>query len=270
MDSTKFLTGAELEQLYLDDPSSDHLKNQQNLKTLLNHVLQKNMRDLTNSDQEILDFCQSRLYPEEHPGKTKIQFLRDKYTVMTDEMKKRYFCAKMQKFAACFVFMILGGFFIYNATGIESEAGIFDWVKDLFIKEDDSGEQLVISTPDATMEKIEIKEGHLPKKMPEGYVFESSDTSNVVGISEYSYTFKNQSDGKTLIIVKEFENADTLHRLKQEMTHSSSYSSKTNNTSYYYSKNHAQNIISWIANQRIYSLVSTEPFSKLEQILSSY
>lgn len=72
----------------------------------------------------------------------------------------------MQKFAACFVFMILGGFFIYNTTEIESEAGIFDWVKDLFIEEDESEEQLVIITPDATMKKTEMKEGHLPKNDP--------------------------------------------------------------------------------------------------------
>lgn len=270
MNSTKSLTGAELEQLYLDNPSSDHLKNQQNLKTLLNHVLQKNMRDLTNSDQEILNFCQSALYPEEHPGKTKIQFLRDKYTVMTNETKKRYFYAKMQKCAACFVFMILGGFFIYNATGIESEAGIFDWVKDLFIEEDDSGEQLVISTPDATMEKIEMKEGHLPKKMPEGYVFESSDTSTTPGVSVFNYFFETPSHTKLNISIREFHDIDTLHALKQEISKSSSRKIKSNDVTYYYSTNNKENAISWISNYSIHNIAGIASFSELEQIISYY
>lgn len=270
MDSTKFLTGAELEQLYLDDPSSDHLKNQQNLKTLLNHVLQKNMRDLTNSDQEILDFCQSRLYPEEHPGKAKIQFLRDKYAVMTDEMKKRYFYAKMQKFAACFVFMILGGFFVYNATGIESEAGIFDWVKDLFIEEDDSGEQLVISTPDATMEKIEMKEGHLPKKMPEGYVFEKSNIITDDFASIYNYFFKDKSNKIIHIYTREFYDSDTLHKFKQEISNSSSKTLKKNALTFYYSENNNYNIISWVSDYSIHSVSGKVSFTELEDIISYY
>lgn len=270
MDSTKSLTGAELKQLYLDDPSSDHLKNQQNLKTLLNHVLQKNMRDLTNSDQEILDFCQSALYPEEYPGKTKIQFLRDKYTVMTNETKKRYFYAKMQKCAACFVFMILGGFFIYNATGIESEAGIFDWVKDLFIEEDDNGEQLVISTPDATMEKIEMKEGHLPQKMPEGYVFERADASHDALASVYNYFFKTVSNEEILVFVREFYNADTLHEFKQEITNSALKISTTNGIKYYYSINNDKNLISWVSNYSIYSVTGTVSYSELEKLISYY
>lgn len=270
MNSTKSLTGAELEQLYLDNPSSDHLKNQQNLKTLLNHVLQKNMRDLTNSDQEILNFCQSALYPEEHPGKTKIQFLRDKYTVMTNETKKRYFYAKMQKCAACFVFMILGGFFIYNATGIESEAGIFDWVKDLFIEEDDSGEQLVISTPDATMEKIEMKEGHLPKKMPEGYVFESSDITTSSVSSVYQYFFASSSSEKLLIHITEMHDDIALSKRKQEINKASTKIKEKHGVTYYYSSNQKKNSISWIYNSNIYGISGNFSFSILEQIISNY
>lgn len=270
MDSTDFLTGIELEQLYLNDPSNDHLKNQQNLKTLFNHVLQKNMRELTDSDQEILDFCLAGLYPEEFPDKAKIQFLQDKYTVIAREKKKRRFYRSMQQAAACFVFMIIGGFMVYAFGGIESEAGIFDWVKDLFIEEDDSGEQLVISTPNATMEKIEMKEGHLPEKLPDGYVFEKSNVTDANSTSVYNYFFINPSNTEILIFIREFHDTSSLHKYMQEISKSSTKESTINDTTYYYSSNMQKNLISWASDYNIYSITSTTSFSELENIISYY
>lgn len=270
MDSTDFLTGIELEQLYLNDPSNDHLKNQQNLKTLFNHVLQKNMRELTDSDQEILDFCLAGLYPEEFPDKAKIQFLQDKYTVIAREKKKRRFYRSMQQAAACFVFMIIGGFMVYAFGGIESEAGIFDWVKDLFIEEDDSGEQLVISTSQITMEKIEMKEGHLPEKLPDGYVFECSTKNTSSAIPIYNYYFQNQSGTRLLIFIREFHSLDTLHKSIQEISKSSTRTIESNDTTYYYSSNNNQNLISWVSDYNITSITSEMSFSELEAIISYY
>lgn len=270
MDSTDFLTGIELEQLYLNDPSNDHLKNQQNLKTLFNHVLQKNMRELTDSDQEILDFCLAGLYPEEFPNKAKIQFLQDKYTVIAREKKKRRFYRSMQQAAACFVFMIIGGFMVYAFGGIESEAGIFDWVKDLFIEEDDSGEQLVISTPQITMEKIEMKEGHLPERLPEGYVFEKSHTTTSSVSSIYQYFFISPSSEELLIHITEVHDEEVLSQRKQEISNASTKIITQNDIDYYYSSNKNKNTISWLQNLNIYVISGTFSFSDLDQIVSYY
>lgn len=270
MDSTKFLTGAELEQLYLSDPSNDHLKNQENLKTLLNHVLKKNMRELTDSDKEILDFCQAGLHPEGFLDETKIQFLRDKYAVIAQEKKKQRIFRDVQKIAACFVFVVVGGVLAFTFSGIESEAGIFDWVKDLFIEEDDSGEQLVISTPDATLQQVEMKEGHLPDKLPEGFVFEESHTTTSTFSSVYQYYFHDSKSSKLLITITELNDIDTLHQHKQEITESSSNMQEVNDTIYYYSSNNNKNRISWIEDLTILSITGEYPFSLIEEVISYY
>ena len=268
MDSTKFLTGAELEQLYLSDPSNDHLKNQENLKTLLNHVLKKNMRELTDSDKEILDFCQAGLHPEGFLDETKIQFLRDKYAVIAQEKKKQRIFRNVQKIAACFVFVVAGGVLAFTFSGIESEAGIFDWVKDLFIEED--GEQLVISTPDATMQKIEMKEGHLPDKMPDDVHFIESCNSTSSVNSIYNYFFENSSGSEILIFIREFHDSNTLHKCKQEITKSSIKSIEENGNTYYYSSNNEKNRISWIEDYSVFVITGDISFSELETILSYY
>ena len=268
MDSTKFLTGAELEQLYLSDPSNDHLKNQENLKTLLNHVLKKNMRELTDSDKEILDFCQAGLHPEGFLDETKIQFLRDKYAVIAEEKKKQRIFRNVQKIAACFVFVVVGGVLAFTFSGIESEAGIFDWVKDLFIEED--GEQLVISTPDATMQKIEMKEGHLPDRLPDEFRFDNSYTSSSTGSSIYNYYFVNTSNQKLLIFIREFQDSSLLHEYKQEITEASTKSIEKNGVIYYYNSNNDENLISWVFDYQIYSISGAFTFSKLEEVLSYY
>lgn len=270
MDSTKFLTGAELEQLYLSDPSNDHLKNQENLKTLLNHVLKKNMRELTDSDKEILDFCQAGLHPEGFPDETKIQFLRDKYAVIAQEKKKQRIYRNVQKIAACFVFVVVGGVLAFAFSGVESEAGIFDWVKDLFIEEDDNGEQLVISTSDATLQQVEMKEGHLPDRLPDEFTFDRSHNETSSAASIYHYFFKASSDNELLILIRELQNKETLLQQKQEITEASTKTIENNGITYYYSSNNDQNRISWISDCTIYSIIGPFSFSVLEEIIANY
>ena len=268
MDSTKFLTGAELEQLYLSDPSNDHLKNQENLKTLLNHVLKKNMRELTDSDKEILDFCQAGLHPEGFLDETKIQFLRDKYAVIAEEKKKQRIFRNVQKIAACFVFVVVGGVLAFTFSGIESEAGIFDWVKDLFIEED--GEQLVISTPDATMQKIEMKEGHLPDRLPDEFKFKESYATSSSASSVYHYLFTNPSEQTLLIEIKELNDSVALYENKLEIDKSSTKQVDRIGRTYYYITNMERNRISWISDLSIYSIDGVFSFTELEQVLSYY
>lgn len=228
------------------------------------------MRELTDSDKEILDFCQAGLHPEGFLDETKIQFLRDKYAVIAQEKKKQRIFRNVQKIAACFVFVVVGGVLAFTFSGIESEAGIFDWVKDLFIEEDDSGEQLVISSSDATLQQVEIKEGHLPDRLPDEFRFVESSTSISSASSMYQYIFTNTSGQNLIIIIKEIHDSAMLYEHKQEITKSSTEIININDKEYYFSSNDENNRVSWIDNYIIFNITGPFTFSELEGILSYY
>ena len=268
MDPNQILTGPELEVLYFKDKTNECFHEPENVRSLLTHVLNKDMGELTNSDFEIIEFCNARIHPEGFPDTKKLQFMHDKFAMIEKEKEKKRFCKNIGKIAACFVFIVMGGVLAFAYSGMEAEAGIFDWVRSLFIEED--GEQLVISTPDASMEKIEMVEGHLPDSFPDDFTFVNSFEDLSSALSQYQYVFKNKNDIELTIEITTIHDTSTLHQYKSELNKSSLKTITKNEMTYYYTENHNTNIISWISDTSIFSIMGAFSFHELETILTYY
>jgi len=272
MDTNKFLTGPELEQLYHQDKTNAYFQEPENIKSLFTHILRKDMGELTNSDLEIIDFCHARILPDGFPDEKKLQFMYDKFDMIRKEKEKKSFYGNVKKIAACFVFIIIGSLLVLSLETKEAEAGIFDWVRSLFIEEEE--EQLIIRTPNSAMpmnlREIEMKEGHLPERLPEGYVFEKSDVVTSYALSMHQYIFNDADCSPLIIEVTEISNIDALHECQLELSKSSLKTLKNGNYHYYYITNNDKNSISWISNQTIHCISSTSTFHELENILSYY
>ena len=268
MDPNQVLTGPELEVLYFKDKTNECFHEPENVRSLLTHVLNKDMGELTNSDFEIIEFCNARIHPEGFPDTKKLQFMHDKFAMIEKEKEKKRFCKNIGKIAACFVFIVMGGVLAFAYSGMEAEAGIFDWVRSLFIEED--GEQLVISTPDASMEKIEMVEGHLPNTLPDEFTFVNSFEDISLALSQYHYFFENKTKNKLIIEITTVNDISTLHQYKSELSNSSLKTITRNETIYYYAENHEKKFISWILDSSIFSIMGNFSFSELETILSYY
>ena len=268
MDPNQVLTGPELEVLYFKDKTNECFHEPENVRSLLTHVLNKDMGELTNSDFEIIEFCNARIHPEGFPDTKKLQFMHDKFAMIEKEKEKKRFCKNIGKIAACFVFIVMGGVLAFAYSGMEAEAGIFDWVRSLFIEED--GEQLVIETPNVATEKIEIKDGHLPDRLPDEFSFVNSFEDISTALSKYQYIFKNKDNTKLIIDVTTLHDISTLHQYKTELNKSSLKTITKNNITYYYTQNYDKKAISWICDSSLFSLTGIFTFSELETILSYY
>ena len=268
MDPNQFLTGPELEVLYFKDKTNECFHEPENVRSLLTHVLNKDMGELTNSDFEIIEFCNARIHPEGFPDTKKLQFMHDKFAMIEKEKEKKRFCKNIGKIAACFVFIVMGGVLAFAYSGMEAEAGIFDWVRSLFIEED--GEQLVISTPDASMAKIEMVEGHLPDRLPETFTFSKSRTSESTLSTLYLYIFSDSSNRNLTISIKDFHDSNGLYQHTQEITKNSTQKNLRNDICYYYGTNNNNNYITWICDTSVYTLTGQFSLSTLETIFSLY
>lgn len=268
MDPNQVLTGPELEVLYFKDKTNECFHEPENVRSLLTHVLNKDMGELTNSDFEIIEFCNARIHPEGFPDTKKLQFMHDKFAMIEKEKEKKRFCKNIGKIAACFVFIVMGGVLAFAYSGMEAEAGIFDWVRSLFIEED--GEQLVISTPGATLAEIEMVEGHLPDRLPDEYAFVRSSEITSSALSQYQYIFADKANKEIIIEITTLNDITTLHQYKSELNKSSLKTRTINETTYYYAENNDTKFISWILNSSIFSIMGPVSFSELEVIHSYY
>ncbi len=268
MDPNQILTGPELEVLYFKDKTNECFHEPENVRSLLTHVLNKDMGELTNSDFEIIEFCNARIHPEGFPDTKKLQFMHDKFAMIEKEKEKKRFCKNIGKIAACFVFIVMGGVLAFAYNGMEAEAGIFDWVRSLFIEED--GEQLVISTPSATLTEIEMVEGHLPDRLPDEFTFVDSYKDLSPALSQYQYVFNSTDKTELLIEITTVNDISTLHQYESELNKTSLKTILKNDFTYYYAENNDTRFISWILDHSVYSIMGKFSFSELETILSYY
>lgn len=272
MNSEKFLTGEELEQIYRTDKSNDLLKDPNNLKKLLNYALNKKDTIDSNFDMGIVDFCVDGLEDQVAIDEERIAFMKEKQAFIAREWeKKRAFYSFRRVAAAAAVFvMIVSGVLFSNSTQVE--AGIFDWISRLFaVVKEDGGEQLSFSTPDTTLTAIEREEGHLPDSLPEEFEFEKSysDTSDYG--RKYDYRFNDTTSEQILSInILEYKDNLSLSNSEIEINKNSSYKIEENDITYYYSENMDRNYISWVYDNKIYKINGAFTFSKLEEILSLY
>lgn len=272
MNSEKFLTGEELEQIYRTDKSSDLLKDPNNLKKLLNYALNKKDTIDSNFDMEIVDFCVDGLEDQVAIDEERIAFMKEKQEFIAKEWeKKRVFYSFRRVAAAAAVFvMIVSGVLFSNST--EVEAGIFDWISRLFaVVKEDGGEQLSFSTPDATLTSIEQEEGHLPDSLPEEFEFIVSEVTYGEFITKYIYEFQHTETGHVLTIhISTSSDFQTLTNTELEINKNSSKIITKQNITYYYSENNEINCISWIYKNSIYKINGSFSIDVLEEILSLY
>lgn len=271
MNSEQVLTGEDLEQIYLTDKSSDLLKDPNNLKILLNHALNKKDRMDSNSNMEIIDFCVEGLESQVPIDDERIAFMQEKQEFIARvREKKRMFHSISKVAAAAAMFVVIVGVAVFG-NGMESEAGVFDWIRSLIVEIKDGGEQLSISSPDSTMMAIERKEGHLPDSLPENFVFETSYVTNSIHESRYIYQFKDINTSNVLYIeISESTDFQNLVNDELEIKKGSSSTTEDNNITYYYSINSKNNYISWAYEKKIYKIRGKFSHEELDNILSFY
>ena len=268
MHSKQSLSGEYLKKLYTENKLNDHLQTHENLRKLLNYELDCMGDEIdSNYDFEIIDFCVEKLKEMEPVDEQKLDFLGQKILYEAKEIARQDRARRLRKIAAaaaCLV-ILLGAFLFGGSEGL---AGKFDFVRSLIVE--DKGEQLVMKTPDQTLDPVEMKEGHLPDHMPNGYTFlESSEVENAL-LTSYLYDFKS-SNGKILSIsIKNYgENEEGFHN-EIEINKDSLNVKPFHGIECYYSSNKNINAISWSYGTCIYKISGEFSFEQLEEILSLY
>ncbi len=267
MNSDRYPDGSGLEELYMRDKSHEDLQNPDNLKTLLDYILNKNTGDLTNSDLEIIEYCNEVLFRDDPVDEEKLQFLGDKYALIGKEDTKRRRNRMLLQMAACLVVVFFGAAFVVM-SGTESEAGIFDWVRSLFVEEE--AEDLVMSSPESVNKIHELKEGHLPNNMPDQYRFVEAQCDDFAHGKQYLYHFVNNSNTSVMIRIFEYNDTTVLFNVMNEIIDASSETKDINYTTYYYTENYDTSDISWIQECTLYKIFGPCSFSELEEIISCY
>lgn len=270
MDSIQSLSGAELYALYLEDQADPRLSDPTNLKTLVNYALNKIEEQMdSNLELEIVDFCVARLKGDTTMNEEKIAYFREKYNLIEKEQARQRKVRRWTRTAAAaaiFVVMVGAGLFVGKTK--ESQAGIVQWIINLFVE--DKEEQLSINTGTVYSKDVEAKEGHLPEKMPDGFVYESYqfDTTGLEDI--YTYFFSDRDNQILTLEIKEFLDSNTSNNYEAEIIQNSTQTKQKNNITYYYSANNTGNCISWIHKNEILSIYGNFSFSKLEEVCSYY
>lgn len=270
MDSKSSFSGEELLHLYLDDQANLLLCDPDNLKTLLNFSLNKIEEQMdSNLEMEIVDFCIARLQDNDAMQEDKITYLKEKYNLIEREQARQQRFRHWKRFAATaavLVVMVSAGLFAGSST--KSQAGIVQWIINLFTE--DKGEQLSIHTGTVYTKDVEAKEGHLPEKVPDGFVYADYDFSSTGLEDIYTYFFTNNDQITLVIEVKEYTDSDTCNNYELEIKNNSSKTDTDANTTIYYSSNHTENSISWVNHNIIFNIYGDCDFSILEEIYSYY
>ena len=268
MSSNKSLSGEYLKNLYTENKLCGEYLTHENLKTLLNYELDC-MGDTIDSNYnfEIIDFCVEKLKDMEPVDEQKMAFLGQKIALEAKEQSRKRRSLRIRKYtAAAAAIGIVAGAVIFS--GQEGLAGKFDLVHRLISQ--DKGEQLVVKAPDMTLTEIEMKEGHLPKKLLDNYQLSSSHKDITPMVSSYSYTFVNTSNKELFITIKEYPNVKSTFNNEIEINKKSMKSKKSHNNTYYYSTNMDVNKISWSFGNNIYIISGELDFNELEDVLSLY
>ena len=270
MDSIQSLSGAELYALYLEDQADPRLDDPTNLKSLVNYALNKIEEQMdSNLELEIVDFCVAKLKDDNTMSEEKIAYFREKYNLIEKEQarqRKIRHWTRTAAAAAIFVVMVGAGLFVGNTK--ESQAGIVQWIINLFVE--DKEEQLSINTGTVYSKDVEAKEGHLPEKMPDGFVYDDYQF-NSTGLEDiYTYSFCNPNNTLLTLEIKEFLDDTTCNNCETEIIEHSIKTKKIESINYYYSTNNNRNCISWIYQNNLYSLRGYFDFSTLEEICSCY
>lgn len=270
MDSRQSLSGAELFALFLEDQTDPQFHNPDNLKLLLNHALNNIEETIdSNLEMEIVDFCVARLQVNQTMDEKRIAYYREKYNLAEKEQEYERKIRRWKKLAAtAAVFVVMVGAGLFFGGNNVSQAGIIEWIINLFVE--DKGEQLSISTGDMYLSEIEVKEGHLPDSLPDEFTFLNVYVSSSSIEENYIYRFNDIEEHILIIEIKEFTNSDTRNNCELEINQNSSKTERNNNHTYYYSSNMSDNYISWIYDNKIYTISGEFNFSKLEEICSLY
>lgn len=270
MDSRQSLSGAELYALYLEDQTDPQLCDPDNLKSLLNYALNEIEEQMdSNLELEIVDFCVARLEGKNTMNEEKIAYFREKYNLVEKEQahqRKVRRWTRAAATAAIFVVMVGAGLFVGGTN--ESQAGIVQWIIDLFVE--DKNEQLSINTGTVYSKDIEAKEGHLPEKMPDGFVYDEQTFTESALEDTYTYLFKDMHNTTLIISIKDFFYSDACNNYELEIRKNSSKQKNDDNFTYYYTQNESTNYISWIHNDKMYTIRGEFDFSLLEEICSYY
>lgn len=270
MDSKSSFSGEELHHLYLDDQANLLLCDPDNLKTLLNFSLNKIEEQMdSNLEMEIVDFCIARLQDNDAMQEDKITYLKEKYNLIEREQARQQRFRHWKRFAATaavLVVMVSAGLFAGSST--KSQAGIVQWIINLFTE--DKGEQLSIHTGTVYTKDVEAKEGHLPEKVPDGFVYvEQTHTSSSLD-DTYTYLFNANNTNNLMITVKEFKDSATCNNHELEIIRQSTKAKKRDKLTYYYITNTTGNCISWSYENKIFSIFGDFDFSILAEVCSYY
>lgn len=270
MDSRQSLSGAELFALFLEDQTDPQFHNPDNLKLLLNHALNNIEETIdSNLEMEIVDFCVARLQVNQTMDEKRIAYYREKYNLAEKEQEYERKIRRWKKLAAtAAVFVVMVGAGLFFGGNNVSQAGIIEWIINLFVE--DKGEQLSISTGDMYLSGIEMKEGHLPEKLPDEFVFEKSYSSSSSITDYYAYRFINQNNEVLFIEINEYKDSQFLTNKEIEIHNNSNETKSNYNHTYYYSCNESRNTISWVYNNTLYIIRGNFEYSKLEEILNFY
>lgn len=270
MDSKSSFSGEELHHLYLDDQANLLLCDPDNLKTLLNFSLNKIEEQMdSNLEMEIVDFCIARLQDNDAMQEDKITYLKEKYNLIEREQARQQRFRHWKRFAATaavLVVMVSAGLFAGSST--KSQAGIMQWIINLFTE--DKGEQLSIHTGTVYTKDVEAKEGHLPEKVPDGFVYTGQEHTTSVVDDTYTYFFTDSEQHDLIIEIKDFVDSTTCNNYELEIKNNSSKIDTTTSTTIYYSSNTTGNSISWINHNVIFNIYGDCDFSILEEIYSYY
>ena len=268
MNSKQAFSGEYLKQLFRDGQLTDDLQTHENLKILLNYELD-NLGDTpdSNFNFDIIDFCIGKLKEMESMDEQKLDYLGQKLSFEAMEIERKENTRRNIKTAAKLTVVgLLVGAIVF--TGQEGLAGRFDFVHRFFTQ--DKGEQLSLETPNLTLKQVEMKEGHLPETLPEGYIFSSSNKNKETLFTIYNYTFTNSHNEEVNIFIKEYSDYKITLKNELEIDKDSFQKKIVDNTTYYYCSNKNINSISWINENLAFSIESTVSFDQLEDFVSLY
>lgn len=268
MNSKQAFSGEYLKQLFRDGQLTDDLQTHENLKILLNYELD-NLGDTpdSNFNFDIIDFCIGKLKEMESMDEQKLDYLGQKLSFEAMEIERKENTRRNIKTAAKLTVVgLLVGAIVF--TGQEGLAGRFDFVHRFFTQ--DKGEQLSLQTPNLTLKQVEMKDGHLPETLPEGYVFSQSSTDDSSIYTNYNYTFTNSQNNEVDIFIKEYSDYKIILKNELEIDKSSFRKETKNNIIYYYRTNKNINSISWICENSLFTITSTISFDELEKFVLLY
>ena len=268
MHSKQSLSGEYLKKLYTENKLNDHLQTHENLKKLLNYELDCMGDEIdSNYDFEIIDFCVEKLKEMEPVDEQKLDFLGQKILYEAKEIARQDRARRLRKIAAaaaCLV-ILLGAFLFGGSEGL---AGKFDFVRSLIVE--DKGEQLVMKTPDQTLDSVEMEEGQLPDHMPDGYMFSNSYKDTGELLTSYLYDFLDSNGKELSILIKDYGEDEEGFRNEIETNKNSLDIKSFHGIKYYYSSNKEIKAISWSYGTCIYYISGEFPLDQLEEILSLY